>query len=88
MMKHHVVMKHHIYQECLTDTTATIYGNKLSPTTIVVTPQFSYLPFSTNYITHNIYCLLHRKFTRISGNDETKQCLFRYETVFWAFVAE
>ena len=88
MMKHHVVMKHLIYQECLADTTTAIYGNKLSPTTLVVTPQFSYLPFPTNYITHNSSCCLHRKFTRKSQNNEGKRCLFRYERSKNGFVAE
>ena len=88
MMKHHIIVKHLIYQECFTYTATTIHSHKLSPTTFVVTLQFCYFLFSTYYFTHNHTQLVRCKYTTNFGNSERKQRLFRYETVFLSFVAE
>ena len=72
MMKHHIIMKHLINQECFTDTATTIHSHKLSSTTFVVTLQFCYFLFSTYYFTHNHTQLVRCKYTTYFGNSERK----------------
>ena len=83
MMKHHIIMKHLINQECFTNTTTTIHSHKLSPTTFVVTLQFCYFLFSTYYFTHNHTQLDAANIRQISEIAKENSAYFATKPIFY-----
>lgn len=72
MVERHVVVKHFVYQECLSYTAATIYSDKLSSTAMVIAVEFCDFLFSSYNVTHKQSLLIACKVTIILVKSKRK----------------